>query len=235
MHSKQKQLEMWFQKLAEKEIEKEKLEIVSKELENILDQNFRPMYSNLFEIVKNKKEDLNTLMTNMQLLYEYIHNHSKNQELLQGITRLNDHLNLDVATITRDAELNKKFEEADKKFYEIDELKIKIQAMQKDYITILGIFSAIVITFVAGLVFSSSVLENIKDVSIYRLLLIIWCIAFAIISILQGLYRFIENILYGKQITTYAVLLTIFAIITIFISGIALIYMCYCCKIFDSF
>lgn len=41
-----------------------------------------------------------------------------------------------------------------------------IENKQLENITILGIFSAIVITFVAGLVFSSSVLQNINKVSI---------------------------------------------------------------------
>ncbi len=41
--------------------------------------------------------------------------------------------------------------------------------MQKEYITILGIFAAIVLAFTGGIVFSSSVLENIDKPSIYRI------------------------------------------------------------------
>ena len=48
--------------------------------------------------------------------------------------------------------------------------------MQKEYITILGIFAAIVLAFTGGIVFSSSVLENIDKPSIYRISLMAFII-----------------------------------------------------------
>lgn len=69
-----------------------------------------------------------------------------------------------------------------------------IENKQLENITILGIFSAIVITFVAGLVFSSSVLQNINKVSIYRLTFVIWLLGFILINALQKLFNFITAI-----------------------------------------
>ena len=44
----------------------------------------------------------------------------------------------------------------------------KQRDMQKEYITILGIFASIVLAFTGGMAFSSSILENIDKSSVYR-------------------------------------------------------------------
>ena len=46
------------------------------------------------------------------------------------------------------------------------------KGMEKEYISILGIFASIVLAFVGGLTFSTSVLANIDKASIYRLVII---------------------------------------------------------------
>ena len=66
--------------------------------------------------------------------------------------------------------------------------------MQKEHVTILGIFSSIVITFVAGMVFSSSVLNNIDKASIYRLVFIMALIALMIFNLVYLLLDFIAKI-----------------------------------------
>lgn len=77
---------------------------------------------------------------------------------------------------------------------ESNELKKKSQNMQKDYVTILGIFSSIVITFVAGMVFSSSVLNNIDKASIYRLTFVMISIGFFIFNLLNLLLHTLQRI-----------------------------------------
>lgn len=64
--------------------------------------------------------------------------------------------------------------------------------MQNEYITILGIFAAIVLAFTGGMTFSSSVLENIHKSSIYRIVfitLIIGCILFNLVWLLIDFMR----------------------------------------------
>ena len=75
-----------------------------------------------------------------------------------------------------------------------DNLKKEIKIMEREYITILGIFASIVLAFVGGLTFSTSVLSNISQVSIYRLLLVVDFIAFAIINVIYLLIHFITVI-----------------------------------------
>lgn len=77
---------------------------------------------------------------------------------------------------------------------ESNELREKSQKMQKDYVTILGIFSSIVITFVAGMVFSGSVLGNIDKASIYRLAFAMIMIGLLIFNLLNLLLRAIQRI-----------------------------------------
>lgn len=77
----------------------------------------------------------------------------------------------------------------------IEEAKInlhsEIKGIEKEYISILGIFAAIVLAFVGGITFSSSVLQNIGDVSIYRLLIIVDLLGLVVINIIYILIKFI--------------------------------------------
>ncbi len=52
---------------------------------------------------------------------------------------------------------------------ELQNMAQSIRSSQKDYITILGIFAAVVMVFFSGVGFSSSVLANIHQASIYRI------------------------------------------------------------------
>ena len=77
----------------------------------------------------------------------------------------------------------------------IEEAKInlhsEIKGIEKEYISILGIFAAIVLAFVGGITFSSSVLQNIGSVSIYRLLMIVDLLGFVLINVIYLLVKFI--------------------------------------------
>lgn len=110
-------------------------------------------------------------------------------ELLMPLTKLYDHVNLELVRANYYARLNdlqdtrlgilsdkiEEDREAAKKSVEkaakdakelIENTKAEVQ---RDNITVLGIFTGIVVAFVAGMTFSSSVLQNIDKASIYRL------------------------------------------------------------------
>ena len=74
----------------------------------------------------------------------------------------------------------------------------KIDNSQKEYIAILGIFAAVVLTFIAGIAFSTSVLQNINNVSIYRIVLIVLLIGLVLTNVLYGLFCTIERLI-GKK------------------------------------
>ncbi len=73
-------------------------------------------------------------------------------------------------------------------------LKNEIKSVEKEYISILGIFASIVLAFVGGITFSSSVLQNIASVSIYRLLIVIVLLAFVLVNVIWLLIKFIAEI-----------------------------------------
>ncbi|MBQ9953123.1 MAG: hypothetical protein IJO92_02180 [Clostridia bacterium] len=76
----------------------------------------------------------------------------------------------------------------------MDEFKKETKDVETKYITILGIFASIVLAFVGGLTFSSSVLQNINAVSIYRLLIVIDLLGVVLTNTIYILIRFICKI-----------------------------------------
>lgn len=75
-----------------------------------------------------------------------------------------------------------------------ENLQKQIKGVEKEYISILGIFAAIVLTFVGDITFSTSVLQNISAVSVFRLLLVVDFLAFVLINVVYILVKFIFTI-----------------------------------------
>lgn len=145
------------------------------------------------------------------------------------IVKLYDHTNLDIARINytktmtnetmselaknrllvenleqnvRQSENSLK-ELSDKTINNLEQLSAQVQKrqedMQREYITILGIFASIVLAFTGGIVFSSSVLENIDKLSVYRIALIAFIIGLVFLNLIWILIDFIRDI-NGKAI-----------------------------------
>ena len=70
----------------------------------------------------------------------------------------------------------------------------ELASQQREYIAILGIFAAVVLAFTAGIAFSTSVLENISCVSIYRIAGITLLIGVVLTNILFGLFYYIDRL-----------------------------------------
>ncbi len=78
-------------------------------------------------------------------------------------------------------------------------LSEELNKQQTQYITILGIFASIVLTFVAGLIFSTSVLSNIDKANAYRLVFVMTFIALFFGNILYLLFSFLSKISLSKE------------------------------------
>lgn len=150
----------------------------------------------LFELEDNKE---GLFSTNISKLVEYSFDEQNNinTDVKNEILRIYDHFLLvtyqknNVVNILKNG-LEKTKDEIKENVTE--EAKQDVKKYEKEYITILGIFAAIVIAFVGGMTFSTSVLENIHMVSIYRLVLIVILIAFALTNAMYLLVRFIGKI-----------------------------------------
>lgn len=80
-----------------------------------------------------------------------------------------------------------------------DQIQEGQKRMQNEYVTILGIFAAIVLAFTGGMTFSSSVLQNINQASIYRITGITLIIGIILFNLIWLLIDFIRDI-NGKSI-----------------------------------
>ena len=69
-----------------------------------------------------------------------------------------------------------------------------VENTQKDYVAILGIFAAILLAFVGGLTFSTSVLENVHKASPYRVAIVTLIVGLVLINVLFGLFYYIGQI-----------------------------------------
>lgn len=183
--------------------------------------DYRHFYSDIFIIlmeIKNgehERTDIDTLAVNIKFIYENYADYKKEAEsqvdIGNNIRKLYDHLSLDILRIQYSEQLYRKtagvkdldelrsnyalIEQKTKKVRKrIDAVRTKLEAIQKQYITILGIFSSVVITFVAGMTFSTSILGNIDKASIYRLIFIISLVGLGLFNLVYLLLTFIHRI-----------------------------------------
>ena len=133
--------------------------------------------------------------TNVDNLLKYVNNEENKIEMdvLKITIKIFDHFHLALHQIENvnniiAAAISSSKEEVKK------ELRKEFKGMEKEYISILGIFAAIILAFVGGITFSTSVLQNIHHASIYRTIFITDMIGFTLINILYLLMNFIENI-----------------------------------------
>lgn len=80
-----------------------------------------------------------------------------------------------------------------------EEYEQSSKRIQREYISIFGIFSAIIIAFVGGLSFTSSILQSINASSRYRISFITALIAFFIMNIVEYLIDFLLKITEHKK------------------------------------
>lgn len=152
----------------------------------------RILYSEIssFMFSLNERERA-SLTTNADRLLQYVLDEEKNisEACTKIVIKLYDHAQLVAYQIENAQDIFASGIEAEKV-----RLEKEIKGIEKEYITILGIFASIVLAFVGNFIFSSSVLQNISQASIYRLLLAIDLLGFIFTTIILMLIRFILRI-----------------------------------------
>lgn len=127
--------------------------------------------------------------TNTENLLRYIDNQEVDEQVQEFVVRIYDHCQL----------ANAQIENIDHMFVDrIEEAKKNIEAdskkLEKEYISILGIFASVVLAFMGGSIFSTSVLQNIANASVYRIILITDFLAFVVVNLVYLLVMFIVRI-----------------------------------------
>lgn len=129
--------------------------------------------------------------TNLEklLLYSLDEKNSVKDDSKKMIVKIYDHFQLALYQIEN---VNNIFANSIEEAKE--NLQKQIKGVEKEYISILGIFASIVLAFVGGITFSTSVLQNISSVSGFRLLLVVDFLAFILINVIYILVKFIFTI-----------------------------------------
>lgn len=165
----------------------------SKELDSYIAKHERLLYSVVSNIVsKATEKELESLRINsINLVQHATSSKSSNVKILM---KLYDHIQLALNQFVVSTEIRAELQEEVNRLNaetkniknnvtiaenQLNDIKKDIKDTQKDYITILGIFAAIMLTFISALVFNSSVLENMHKSGIYK-------ITYVAIMIIQG-------------------------------------------------
>lgn len=194
-------LENFLEFLSEKEFSQEDYDKALCCLKKIYDCNYRHKYSFITTLILRNyetKDKLNKICQNLRDTLNYIKDNKSNENLEKSAEKLYDHLNLELVRLNHINTVFSTINEMQEKSKDIEkdmqEIKQELKSIIKHHITILGIFSSIILAFVAGLTFTNSVLSNIDKASIYRLCFIVCLIALFITNILHYLYQFIREI-----------------------------------------
>lgn len=155
-----------------------------------INKNFeRFLYSELSNYVYSLDiSERGTFATNIEklLLYALKSSNGVDSDVKKLVIKLYDHFQLALHQIENVKNIASDSIETAK----ID-LTNEVKGMQKEYITILGIFASIVLTFVGGISFSSSVLKNIAKASPFRLIFVIDFLGFILTNTIYLLLKFI--------------------------------------------
>lgn len=189
------------------------------EIQNYLANNYtkgRIIYSEISSLIFGFSDDqIGCLLTNAEKLLTYaMEKKDLDADCHKIIIKLYDHCNLAnnqklmsfspqnaiEEFITKKVKESKDTIDNEVKSFQIeskekmDDFEKELKSKEKQYISILGIFASIVLAFVGGLAFSTSVLQNIHLASIYRLLMVVDILALVLTNIIYLLVQFICKI-----------------------------------------
>lgn len=194
----------------------------------------RILYSEISSFIVGLDENARgTFSTNVMSLLQYVLDDENNvaEDAKKISIKIYDHFQLNLTQIESankitDAGISKSLEK------ESEGINTKLKGLEKEYITILGIFAAIMLAFVGGFTFSTSVLNNIGETNIFELAiiaLIIGLIFVGLISILLNFLREINDKLAPKNnnntrinFTSKTVIVLLFILIIIGLAGLGI-------------
>ncbi|GAA9514489.1 hypothetical protein UBN28_00770 [Helicobacter pylori] len=180
---------------------------IIKDLKEIYKGEYKHKYSKITTIILNstrdKEQAFMMLTQNIKTLKE-IQDNKEVESIKPKLEKLYDHMNLECIRLqdfdekmSRVKNVSIKLEDELNKNYK--KLSEELNKQQTQYITILGIFASIVLTFVGGLAFSTSVLSNIDKANAYRLVFVMAFIALFFGNILYLLFSFLSKISLSEE------------------------------------
>ncbi|MFV0480466.1 MAG: hypothetical protein ACK5LP_00615, partial [Campylobacteraceae bacterium] len=120
------------------------------------------------------------------------------EPIKEKIFKLYDHINLEYLRMINDTSVTKLLNNIEEKIENLHTKATETEKSLKDqtttFVTILGIFSALVITFMSGLVFSSSIFSNLATAHIYKIGALSALVGIVTLSMLYFLFYFIKSV-----------------------------------------
>ncbi len=204
---KDKKLEEIIVSLCEKGDLSSQTDQIIKDLKEIYQGEYRHKYSKITTIILNSTRDREqafmTLTQNIRTLKE-IQDDKEVESIKPKLEKLYDRMNLECIRLqdfdekmSRVKDVSIKLDDLNKNYKKLSE---ELNKQQTQYITILGIFASIVLTFVGGLAFSTSVLSNIDKANAYRLVFVMaFIVLFFWEYFVSAFFFFIKNILIKRE------------------------------------
>lgn len=221
------------------------------------EMRFRHFYSDVFSVLTqiNDGDDqgsIDVLGQNMDILlcgYQAKNSDDEGKliDISDQIRKLYDHISLDIARIkySEKGDVEVSGQESIEKIRSqinddeskiitlqdsVKEATVKADKMQKEYVSILAIFAAVIGVFFSGVGFSTSVLSNIDKSSIYRVLLGVTILGVFLFNLLALLLGFIREIVVNKTWSLRVYIIGNLAFIII----LALIYVAWIFQVFGE-
>ena len=174
----------------------------AKKIDDYVKREYRVLYSEItsrvYEVLSDERS---TMLTNIEALVKYSYDHADElgKRTPQVAVKINDHFNLAIQQVekTKDS-LEVAAKNTKDELY--DEMSDRLKRLETEYITILGIFASVVLAFIGGLVFSTSVLQNMGSVGIYRLVLVVLLLGFVLINTINILLRYIFKLNHAEKV-----------------------------------
>ena len=228
------------------------------------EDRYRHFYSDIFTVLTQIQQapnqnqgDINILGQNLSLIRSGYNPQNRDEhgniiDISDSIQKLYDHVSLDIARILYSdagdrktagettivdvqSQLNQIQVEIDKAKLSQNNVETELGKQQREYISILGIFAAVVLAFTGGIAFSTSVLNNINTASVYRILVVSLIIGLVLINILFGLFYYVDRLVNGLQENRKKLKPLLFSNIVLCILLIATICAwCYGCLLYTS-
>lgn len=221
------------------------------------EKKFRHFYSDIFSVLTqindgDEQGSIDVLGQNMNILLcgyqaKNSDDEGKLTDISDQIRKLYDHISLDIARIkySEKGDVEVSGQESIEKIRSqinddeskiitlqdsVKEATVKADKMQKEYVSILAIFAAVIGVFFSGVGFSTSVLSNIDKSSIYRILLGVTILGMFLFNLLALLLGFIREIVVNKTWSLRVYIIGNLAFIII----LALIYVAWIFQVFGE-
>lgn len=190
----------------ETKLEEGELEQFWQRFKLIYSKNFRHSYSNISKFLERCSPDiLSSIPSFLQRLVEYSsckHRRSEDEIAVKGLKKLSDHIELECIRLDRMAVVKETAKDIQLRCEQVqklskstkeqsDDVKKQAKEFHGQSIAILSIFSAVTLTFLGGLSFSSKIVESMASTSMFRLVFTILLLGFVLFNAIYIMLRFV--------------------------------------------